>query len=239
MLWKKMERENYSMFMIGCWAIWEHRNKVIFEGAEVDPEKIIKRVRDVACEDAEWRAAAVSKGVEKGRREGERGGGSDGRKLAPVGFVKINVDAGVKEGEGVSTGAVCRNRRGEVVWGMAVMHEQSWDSHIAEAVAVLDGLQEAVDRGRRDVVLESDCLQVVEVLEGKRSGRSEFSLIIDDILALCSSFNSVIWSHTSRINNCVAHSLAHVFPRIIGKTVWTDNLPQIVNNAVVFDISLI
>ncbi|XP_074306459.1 uncharacterized protein LOC141641706 [Silene latifolia] len=159
MLWKEMERANYGLFMIGCWAIWEHWNKVIFEDATVDPAKIIKRVRDVACEDAEWRDDHGSKGGVKGRREDEGSRGSEGWKPAPVGYVKINVDAGAKEGEGVSTGAVCRNRNGEVVWGMAVVREQSWDPHIAEAVAVLDGLQEAMDRVIQDVVLESDCLQ--------------------------------------------------------------------------------
>ncbi|XP_074271782.1 uncharacterized protein LOC141595716 [Silene latifolia] len=126
---------------------WGMENDGLYTGAEVDPEKIIKRVREVACEDAEWRAVAVNDRVEMGRREGEGEGGINGWKPAPDGFVKVNVDAGAKEGEGVSMGEVCRNRSGEVVWGMAVVREQSWDPHNAEAVVVLDGLQEAVEHG--------------------------------------------------------------------------------------------
>ncbi|XP_074293665.1 uncharacterized protein LOC141620782 [Silene latifolia] len=153
-------------------------------------------------------------------------------------YVKINVDAGVKEGEGVSSGAVCRDGGGAVMWGIMVVREEEWDPKFAEAMAVHDGLEEAKARGIQQVVVESDCIQVIEALKDKRSGRSSFSLLVDDILLLCNSFQAVVWSHTSRINNSVAHALAHVVPRIVGKTVWPTLLPPCANSAADYDLSL-
>ncbi|XP_074315146.1 uncharacterized protein LOC141651328 [Silene latifolia] len=45
--WREFGRRECGWFMVGCWALWEHRNKVIFEGREVDPNCVVKRVRDV------------------------------------------------------------------------------------------------------------------------------------------------------------------------------------------------
>ncbi|XP_074314293.1 uncharacterized protein LOC141649504 [Silene latifolia] len=123
--------------------------------------------------------------------------------------------------------------------GASIARTECWEPLIAEALAVLDGLQEARNRGDRNVMVESDCLQLVDALKEKRKGRSMFSQIIDDILVICNDFQSVLWSHTSRINNCVPHSLAHIMPRVVGRMVWVDVLPRIANNAVMFDISLL
>ncbi|XP_074271761.1 uncharacterized protein LOC141595694 [Silene latifolia] len=219
--------------MVGCWAIWEHRNKVIFDNVEVEPERVIRRARDVLLE-----GVGVSEGVgvraEVGRpREREEEDG--GWKVPRHGFVKLNVDAGVKEGEGVHTGVVCRDCNGDVMWGVAVGREQQWEVSMAEACAVLDGMEEAVRRGIQHVEVESDCLQVIEALKERKTGRSGFALIIEDILECSSKFQSVIWLHVSRTNNCVAHALAHCFPRVMGKVVWDDGLPSSANSAVRFD----
>ncbi|XP_074293648.1 uncharacterized protein LOC141620758 [Silene latifolia] len=228
--------EDYGKFMIGCWAIWEHRNKVAFDGVRVDPDNVVRRVMDILQEGVGMMGHAG--GGRRGRRERADEREPRGWIAATEGAVKINVDAGVKDGEGVSTGAVCRDNRGGVELGLTIRRDVEWEPRFAEAIAVLDGLQEAHTRGHRRVVLESNCLQVVDALLEKRKGRCSFSLLIDDILSLCSSFDSVVWSHTSRINNSVAHALAHVLPRVDGKNVWPSVLPSVANSAVEYDLSL-
>ncbi|XP_074305804.1 uncharacterized protein LOC141641026 [Silene latifolia] len=153
--------------------------------------------------------------------------GGQGWAAPQEGFVKINVDVGLKEGEGSSFGVVCRNDRGCVEWDMA------------EALAVYKGLQEASRRGYQNVVVESDCLMVVDALKRNASGRSEFLLIVDDTLALSLSFSSVLWSFTTRVNNSVAHILAHCQPIVVGRIVWSDFLPEKANDPVTFDSRLI
>ncbi|XP_074297324.1 uncharacterized protein LOC141628034 [Silene latifolia] len=158
---------------------------------------------------------------------------------APSGCVKINVDAGVKEGEGVSLGLVCRDDRGAVLWGISVVQDQVWEPHVAEAVTVLEGAKEAMRLGYRDIVMESDGAQVIEALNKKQAGRSSFMLVIDEVLCLSVYFNSVVWSFSSRVNNSVAHALAHVYPRISGRTEWSSVLPPTTNDADLFDLSLL
>ncbi|XP_074300678.1 uncharacterized protein LOC141631977 [Silene latifolia] len=235
--WQELGCKEYSKFMVGCWAIWEHRNKVVFEGAEVAPHSVIRRVMDVLSESMNMEVM----GREVRRRGGRmvRSDECDGWKAAPAGYVKLNVDAGVVDGDEVDTGVVCRDEHGLVVWGAARGRRQGWEPVVAKAVAMLDGLQEALERSHRNVVVESDCLEAVDAVKGKRNERSIFSLIIDDISSLCNSFRSVIFLHTSRVNNCVTHALAHIRPRVFGKMTWSDNLPPVPNDAVIFYLSLL
>ncbi|XP_074283622.1 uncharacterized protein LOC141608159 [Silene latifolia] len=235
--WREFGHREQVLFMVGCWALWEHCNKVVFDAREVNPASIIKRVLDVV-EEIEgggflWLGRG-GEGVQGGREAGKRGWVAP-----PVGFVKINVDAGVKEGEGVSVGVVSRNDRGKVLWGLSVVQDVTWEAHIAEASAVFEGLNEAARRGHTKIVVESDCLTVIDALKRKAKGKSMFSLLLEDISNLCNSFESVLWSHTCRVNNMIAHSLAHLFPRTVGRVVWSDTLPPIANNAVIFYSRLI
>ncbi|XP_074300105.1 uncharacterized protein LOC141631315 [Silene latifolia] len=236
--WKNMEGGEHEKFMVGCWAIWELRNKVVFEGAEAQPEKVIRRVRDVLDEGAGRETGERdSRGVRLARERREGQEGELGWRAAGKGCVKINVDAGTKVGEGVGVGVVCRDNARKVLWGLTIVRDQQWEPEMAEAMAILDGLQEAAVRGHRRVEMESDCLVVIEALKAKKIGRSMVSLVLEDILILSNSFNFVSWLHTSRINNCVAHELAHPVPRIVGRFVWAEALPPSANAAALFDIS--
>ncbi|XP_074267312.1 uncharacterized protein LOC141590636 [Silene latifolia] len=220
--------------MVGCWALWEHRNKVIFGDNCVNPESVIRRTCDVMDEIEGGGFLKAKMGADGGRLTRTR---DKGWIPPPREYVKVNVDAGVKEGEGVGMGVVCRDERGGVLWCASIVQEQSWDPRVAEAAAVLEGVKEAVRFGHTKIILESDCLPVIEALKRKAGGRSIFSLVIADILAICSSFSSIIWSFVSRANNCVAHELAHPFPRITSSFVGSESLPPSVNNAVLFDLS--
>ncbi|XP_074314553.1 uncharacterized protein LOC141649772 [Silene latifolia] len=236
-IWQAGDARDMEKYMVGCWAIWEHRNKVAFDGVAIEPERIVGRVKDIASELES--GGEGRQGCRRDRRGRTEERGNDGWKPATNGFVKINVDAGIKEGEGVSSGVVCRDDRGGVLWGMTIARNEEWDPRFAEAAAVYDGLLEAQLRGHRDVVIESDCIQVIEALQAQRNGRSLFLLLIEDILLLSNSFNSVIWSYTGRVNNSVAHALAHIFPRVVGKTIWSTVLPPVADSAAAYDLSLI
>ncbi|XP_074283126.1 uncharacterized protein LOC141607671 [Silene latifolia] len=235
--WRELGCVEQGRFMVGCWALWEHRNKVVFEGEVADHVRVIGRVRDVMEE--------IGGGGEGMRGQGEvelSGMGENGPtrwKAAQAGYVKVNVDAGVKEEDGVGVGAVCRDGAGAVKWGVSRVWKEVWEPHVAEAVAVLEGITEAARRGHTHVVIESDCKQVIDALEKKKKGRSIFYLVLDDIWSLLSSFHSVIWSYTNRVNNSVAHALGHLFPRVVGRNMWSDVLPPIANIAVIADSLLI
>ncbi|XP_074288626.1 uncharacterized protein LOC141613781 [Silene latifolia] len=220
----------------GCWALWEHRNSVIFYAKEVDPWGVVRRALEVVEEIEGGGFTRVIKRGEVGR-EGQIA--RKGWVRPQENFVKVNVDAGVKEGEGISVGVVCRNDRGEVVWGVSEVMEQHWEPQIAEAVDMLEGMKEAKRHRHRKIVVESDCLVLIDSLKKKKTERNMLALILEEILVLCNSFISVLWSYTSRANNGVAHALAHLFPRVVGRFLWSDVLPPTANNAVSIDSLLV
>ncbi|XP_074300330.1 uncharacterized protein LOC141631576 [Silene latifolia] len=221
--WKELDEEGRELMMVGCWAIWEARNRVVFEDTRVEVGAIVKRVWDVVGE----MEGARLEGLEQEKGDDRKGAVAQqkGWRVPEEGWVKLNVDAGVKEGVGV----VCRDAVGSVCWGLAIQRREVWDPRIAEAVAVLDGMEEAARMGHDRIVVEGDCLEVMEALKQRKSGRSSFVLVIDDILNICSLFTSVRWSHVSRINNGVAHALAHVLPVSVGRSVWNRCLPDVVS----------
>ncbi|XP_074315325.1 uncharacterized protein LOC141651514 [Silene latifolia] len=98
-----------------------------------------------------------------------------------MGWLKINVDASVREGIGVGVGAVCRDEEGCVVWGLTEQMREMIDPSEAEALAVYVGLKEAARRGHQHVIIELDCSMVIDALKLQKRGRSEIYLLFDDI----------------------------------------------------------
>ncbi|XP_074301568.1 uncharacterized protein LOC141632966 [Silene latifolia] len=126
---------------------------------------------------------------------------------------------------GVSLGAVCRDGDGRVAWAVSVQAEGVRPVQMAETEAVLLGLKEARRVGMRNVIVESDCLNVVADLQGGKKGRSDIFLIYKEILSLVPSFDSVIFNYTRRDSNKLAHLVAHASPWIIGRRFWLDAMP--------------
>ncbi|XP_074288248.1 uncharacterized protein LOC141613414 [Silene latifolia] len=95
-LWRGLEVGEYWKCMVGCWAIWEHRNKMIFDKEVLKPARIVQRTRDILAEidsgGIEGQCRVGRNGVDRREQENE------GWRPAMGGYVKINVDAGVKEG---------------------------------------------------------------------------------------------------------------------------------------------
>ena len=97
---------------------------------------------------------------------------------------------------------------------------------MVEAKAAFMGLQAAKEQGYRNVILESDSLQVVQALQKGVGGSSDFHLVLDDIFALIPEFESVKFSCVKRAGNSVAHALAHLQPMEMDKRWWEDDFPN-------------
>ncbi|XP_074313542.1 uncharacterized protein LOC141648722 [Silene latifolia] len=110
-VWRELEDGEIELFMMECWAIWEARNGWVFENKEVDVIRVANRVRSLLREMQEESDGGESNTqAEVGAERWEK----------PIeGVMKLNIDAGVKEGWGVGFGVVCRDSIGVVKWGVS------------------------------------------------------------------------------------------------------------------------
>lgn len=69
---------------------------------------------------------------------------------------------------------------------------------IAEAKAVFEGLRLAREMSSSCIVVESDSLLVIQALNGKAYGFSDFHLVVEDFLSLVPHFTSICWSFVKR-----------------------------------------
>ncbi|XP_074288335.1 uncharacterized protein LOC141613494 [Silene latifolia] len=191
-------------FMRACCAIWEKRNKAIFEGEEWRADVVVNRTKELLVDI-------------------QQGCAGNGELVADVelctgwikpaeGVKKINVDAGCMEGVGVGWGAVCSDTEGKIEWCGVVRDKRSMAPQEAEAMAILIGFQEARRRENTRVLVENDCLDVVKDSQMRKTGRNEIFLVYDDIFSICSQFEQCSFAFVRRNFNRVAHELAHYAP---------------------------
>ena len=74
--------------------------------------------------------------------------------------------------------------------------------------AIEAGMLFTLDIGIRDIVVESDCLLMIQALKGTTTPPSVVSAVTQGILDLSMGFNRVEFSHVKRQGNRSAHVLA-------------------------------
>ncbi|XP_074315162.1 uncharacterized protein LOC141651343 [Silene latifolia] len=205
---RELDEQEITVFILGVWAMWEMRNKVVFENKVVQIDGIVKRVRELMREMDELEEGCLQS-AEKGKSRVIAQGVAEQRRILGGYEVVVSVDAGVKEGMGMGIGVICRDDTGGVLWGWEERRRQEFEVRVAEVEAVLVGLRWAMKMKHRRVRVETDCKDVIEALQGNTCGRSDFHIVIKEVLDLRSCFDFVTWSHVSRNYNRAAHCLAH------------------------------
>ncbi|KAL5854354.1 hypothetical protein ACOSQ4_004156 [Xanthoceras sorbifolium] len=100
---------------------------------------------------------------------------------------------------------------------------------LAEAVAILHGVQLAFDSGLSPLLVESDALGVINVLKGGVVPSSDLVLIISDIFHAYSRFIVLGFSFISRKGNMVVDVLAKGAISSFDNSVWIDCCPPLVD----------
>ena len=140
-------------------------------------------------------------------------------KAPPRGFMKIHVDAGVIQGRGGSAAAVCRDSDGFFLGSSALIIEGVDDPAILEAIACREGLSLAEDLGLQNMVIASDCQEVVKHIEEKSGGN--YGGVVKEINSWQTSFSSRCFKFESRVSNFEPHKLArHAVKLVHGRHIW-------------------
>ncbi|KAG8379865.1 hypothetical protein BUALT_Bualt07G0133800 [Buddleja alternifolia] len=104
--------------------------------------------------------------------------------------------------------------RNKALWEGKLLNQANTCAH---ATAFLSSFKErlgklllAVRRSWHSIIIEGDCIQVIQKLQRSVSDCSNINPIILDILSLVSSFLSCLYSHVRRSGNRVAHCYARL-----------------------------
>ncbi|KAL5779815.1 hypothetical protein ACOSQ2_010552 [Xanthoceras sorbifolium] len=106
---------------------------------------------------------------------------------------------------------------------------------IAEALAVLKGLQIALDLGLHPPILETDSLVVATAINNPSVYSSKVGLVIFDIVDLLGRCPGSKVLYVPRSANMVAHTLVRLALSLDRDYFWLDNYPVCISEAFVVD----
>ena len=94
-----------------------------------------------------------------------------------------------------------------------------------EALAAHRGLVFGQEVGISEAVLEGDCQVVMQASKEEGSNLASVKPLIYDALSQSGSFTKLLYSHTKREGNKLAHSLARHAINVNEYVVWMEDVP--------------
>ena len=88
------------------------------------------------------------------------------------------------------------------------------------------------------IILESDCLAVVNYMSKPLSQRSPSCFIIREAVEVASRIPGVVFRHIGRACNKLAHELAQLAKRLNHSAVWRERCPVSVEHIVAQDVNI-
>ncbi|KAL5758057.1 hypothetical protein ACOSP7_020668 [Xanthoceras sorbifolium] len=135
----------------------------------------------------------------------------------------------------VGLGIILRDHSGSVLVASAQKFATGFLVSIAEAVAVLKGLQLALELDLLPVIVETDFLDVVTTINNPSVYFSEVGLVISDIVDLLGRCPRSKVLYVPRLANIVAHTLARFALEIDSDRFWQNCYPNCISEALEFD----
>ncbi|XP_061999284.1 uncharacterized protein LOC133716613 [Rosa rugosa] len=138
----------------------------------------------------------------------------------PVDHLKLNCDAAVlQNGNQVGVGVVCRDYRGSLVGAMGEILLYRLQPRAAELMAILKGLEWCNGQGWRGLIIETDCLEAVQLVNGTDECLADEGLLVDRIRFLMGSMGIQGIHFVPRVVNGAAHVVAGFVARDNGDIV--------------------
>ncbi|XP_024155933.1 uncharacterized protein LOC112163903 [Rosa chinensis] len=143
----------------------------------------------------------------------------------PQNVAAINCDASWKSPSTGGLGTIIRDYRGMVICG-ATFNTCSGSVIIAEAQAILLGLNLAIKHNLKRVRVDSDSLEAITEIRKANSYQNwRISPIIDEIHKKSQYFDHITWEWIPREANRVAHVVASLAIRSVGLNRWANRPP--------------
>ncbi|XP_023873342.2 uncharacterized protein LOC111985933 [Quercus suber] len=199
----RVTEDEFELFLVQCWIIWNQRNSVLHGGTVQDPSRLNKHVEDFL---KEYRDAQEQLAIQPTTSSMQQRASW----IPPSGLAyKLNFDAAVFAGINASgVGTIIRNAMGEVMVALSARGLSVMDSEEAEVLACRRAMEFAMEIGFRELVLEGENVTVRKALLSPRATCSRLGHIYWDIQCMAMGFRDFFVSCVKRSADSVAHSLA-------------------------------
>jgi ribonuclease HI len=215
-----------ELIAVTAWYIWWIRRR-LSHGEQIPPiRNCVSSIRAITVNSS--RAKSVNYNVEKITWLKPRGN-----------FVKVNVDAAfnAEEGNG-ATGAIIRNSQGMFLAAGARFIPHVASASMAEALAILHGLQLATNMGFTKVEAESDALEVIHMCAGDERIWNDATAIYAQIITIASSIGEVEFLHCNRELNSIAHLIASNSLSSRTSCSWVEEPPSFILQPLLDDVTI-
>jgi ribonuclease HI len=143
-----------------------------------------------------------------------------------IGTLKCNVDASFFTANGATGWGWClRDYRGHFKLAATNIVYSSHSVMEGEALALIDAMEEMIQKGHTFVTFESDSKIVVDAIYSSQHGLSDFHILISHIKSLLTLHNYFEVKYVKRQANMVAHSLARAAYSMSRRCIF-DSIPR-------------
>jgi ribonuclease HI len=203
------------------WSIWQSRNRWKHDQELIDPVHSVKLTREALSLLEIPRQQIVLPG--------------HGWRPPELEFIKINTDGAINvaDDKGGAGGVARSSCRFIGAWSKPLLGVTN--PLVAESLAVRDGVLFAKIRGLTHVVLETDCLEVVNLWKTRHNSRSIVAPILLEIGELATSFTSFEIQHVIRASNVPAHLCAKLASTLNVTESWMTETPSFLFSSLLAD----
>jgi hypothetical protein len=189
--------------MITCWYLWWSRRQIKNKEPVPSPERSIMNIHEIIANYVEVRGSGNI--VRRGRWT-----------RSAAGVYKLNVDTAfdIDSGCGASE-AIIRDTGGNFVVACYDFTDHAIDVMDMEAAALLAGLKLAEQFGAQSLLVESDSMEVVNVVHNPSEFRGTSAVVIDDCRHLLMMLGTATLKHCWREANGAAHARLLSMVRLI------------------------
>lgn len=204
-LLKTDDDDKLSSIGVICYSIWRARNDEVWKKKKVSVASVLWSSKHLL---SSW-VKAQDRNSTSLAAHLEPNDGDEQWQKPPVGTVKISTDAAIFQDQGTYSAAVlARNHEGTPIEAFTCCKVGSVSPAVAEAMSVKEALSWLKKKRWTAVILETDCLSVVQALRGNVHMPSYFGAVIEDCRRLMANTSNIVLRFIKRSANKAAHSLA-------------------------------
>ncbi|KAK3212813.1 hypothetical protein Dsin_017519 [Dipteronia sinensis] len=223
---QNLSKKNLEFLCVALWRIWLMRNLFVHGGRIQDMYQVVPWAEEFLAEfqDANSEAAKLV-----GRA---RPTGICWRPLE-VGMLKLNTDVAIDvQNQRVGLGMVIRDDLGMVLAASTQKIRTYFSLPVAEAMTILRGTIFLKNSGLEPIVIESDALGVVQMINSATKVSADIGLIIEDIRDRLHEMSGSRVVFAYRNVNEVAHNLSKMALTIVEDLFWMESYPPCVERFV-------